>query len=160
MKVLIVSDTHGKDENLEKVLEIEKPLDMLIHLGDVEGSEKYIPIIAECPCEMVAGNNDFFSTLPRELEIEIAGYRALLTHGNYYYVSLGPETLITEGVSREKDIVMFGHTHRPYLEQQDDFVILNPGSLSYPRQDGKIPTYIVMEIEEDGNANYEIKELK
>ena len=160
MKILIVSDTHGKDTNLEKVLEIEKPIDMLIHLGDIEGSEEYIEVIAECPCEMVAGNNDFFSSLPRELETEIDGYRALLTHGHYYYVSLGTETLMAEGVSREKDIVMFGHTHRPYLEINDNLVILNPGSLSYPRQDGKKSTYIIMETDENGEADYKIKELE
>ena len=32
MKVLIVSDTHRRDENLERVLEKEKPIDCLIHL--------------------------------------------------------------------------------------------------------------------------------
>ena len=31
MKILIVSDTHGHDENLERVLEIEKPINRLIH---------------------------------------------------------------------------------------------------------------------------------
>ena len=65
MKILIVSDTHGHDENLERVLEIEKPINRLIHLGDVEGSEDYIEQIAECPCNIVSGNNDFFCELPR-----------------------------------------------------------------------------------------------
>jgi len=36
MKILIVSDTHKSHKNLDKVLEIVKPIDMLIHLGDVE----------------------------------------------------------------------------------------------------------------------------
>ena len=39
MKILIVSDTHRKDGNLYDVIEKEKPLDMLIHLGDAEKSE-------------------------------------------------------------------------------------------------------------------------
>ena len=43
MKILIVSDTHRRDENLKFVIEEEKPFDMLIHLGDVEGSEQWIP---------------------------------------------------------------------------------------------------------------------
>ena len=42
MKILIVSDTHRKDGNLQWVMEKEKPFDMLIHLGDAEGSEQYI----------------------------------------------------------------------------------------------------------------------
>ena len=39
MKILIVSDTHGRLENLERVIEMTKPIDALIHLGDVEGQE-------------------------------------------------------------------------------------------------------------------------
>ena len=35
MKILIVSDSHRKDENLLKVIERESPLDMFIHLGDI-----------------------------------------------------------------------------------------------------------------------------
>ncbi len=159
MKILIVSDTHGHDENLERVLLIEKPIDLLIHLGDIEGSEDYIRVMADCPCEMVAGNNDFFSSLPRELEIKIGSYNVLLTHGHYYYVSVGVENIKTEAVSRNKDIVMFGHTHRPKLDISDNVVVLNPGSLSYPRQDGKMPTYIIMNIDSEGRADYELKEL-
>ena len=33
MKILIVSDTHRKDDNLKKVIEETSPIDMLIHLG-------------------------------------------------------------------------------------------------------------------------------
>ena len=39
MKVLIVSDTHGHDENLERAVMMETPFDMLVHCGDVEGRE-------------------------------------------------------------------------------------------------------------------------
>ena len=49
MKVLIVSDTHGKDENLERAVYQEVPFDYLIHCGDVEGREIFIEALAECP---------------------------------------------------------------------------------------------------------------
>ena len=42
MKVLIVSDTHGQDENLEETVLREAPFDYLIHCGDVEGREIFI----------------------------------------------------------------------------------------------------------------------
>ena len=48
MKILIISDTHGAHRNFDRVIEKEQPLDMLIHLGDVEGDEDYIPAVAEC----------------------------------------------------------------------------------------------------------------
>ena len=65
MRVLIVSDTHGHEENLERILTEKGPFQHLIHLGDVEGQEDYIEVIAGCPVHIVAGNNDFFSDLPR-----------------------------------------------------------------------------------------------
>ena len=59
MRILIVSDTHGKNGNLEKVLRLTAPLDLMFHLGDLEGSEGYIESITPCEAHMVSGNNDF-----------------------------------------------------------------------------------------------------
>ena len=42
MKVLIVSDTHGRRGELEEIIELEKPFQFLIHCGDVEGDEEYM----------------------------------------------------------------------------------------------------------------------
>lgn len=155
MKILIVSDTHRKDDNIKRVLEEQAPLDMLIHLGDSEGSEHLIASWANegCCLNMVMGNNDFFSMLEREIELELGPHRALLTHGHYYNVSLGIESLYREARARGCDIAMFGHTHRPCLEKKHGVLILNPGSLSYPRQEGRKPSYMIMEMDEDGNLD-------
>jgi len=157
MKILIVSDTHRYHGYLESVLENEKPLDMLIHLGDAEGCEDYIEVMAECPMEVVAGNNDFYSDLPGERILQIGKYRVLLTHGHYYYVNGGLSHIKRAIDEKEVDIVMFGHTHRPMIEQDGDVVILNPGSISYPRQEGKRPSYIIMDLDEEGEAHFSIK---
>ena len=146
MKILIVSDTHGRLENLERVIEMTKPIDALIHLGDVEGQEDYIRRLVPCAAYMVSGNNDFFSMLPRELEFELGKYKVLIN----------TEELRRQARSRGKDIVMFGHTHKPYLDTEDGITILNPGSLSYPRQEGRRPSYMIMSIDEAGEARYEI----
>ncbi len=42
MRVLVISDTHKKHENLKVVLERVSPVDLVIHLGDAEGYEDYI----------------------------------------------------------------------------------------------------------------------
>ena len=97
--------------------------------------------------------------LPRELEFELGGCKVLITHGHYYYVSLNTEELRRQARTRGKDIVMFGHTHKPYLDVQEGLTVLNPGSLSYPRQEGRRPSYIWMEIDEEGKAHYEIRYL-
>ena len=159
MKILIVSDTHGRHQNLETVLEKEKPLDMLIHLGDVEGGDDYIRLVAECPLEVVAGNNDFYSNLPIERILQIGKYNVLLTHGHYYYVNGGLSHIRRAIDEKKLDIVMFGHTHRPIIEEYKNATILNPGSISYPRQEGRQPSYIVMDLDEDGVAYFEIEYL-
>lgn len=159
MKILIVSDTHRKHENLITVLGRVQPVDLMIHLGDAEGCEDYIAELAGCPLEIVAGNNDFFSALPREKEITLGNYRVLLTHGHYYYVNSGIADIMSEAAARSFDIVMFGHTHRPLIEYGKEVIALNPGSLSYPRQEGKRPSYIMMELDKKGNAHFEIEYL-
>lgn len=157
MKILIVSDTHRREENLEIVLEREKNIDILLHLGDVEGSEDYIREIAGCPCYMVAGNNDYFSRLNNEIKTTIGDYKVLMTHGHYYYVSLGYERIEAEAVAQGIDIVMFGHTHRPVVEEKNNITLINPGSISYPRQANGKPSYIIMTLDDKGKASYEIK---
>jgi len=154
---MIVSDTHRRLENLEKALRCEGSIDMLIHLGDFEGDDVRICEMANCKVLMVPGNNDFFSALSREIEIKIGKYNVLLTHGHYYYVSLDLKTLRDEGISRGFDIVMFGHTHRPIINVGEDITMINPGSISYPRQQDKKCTYIMMEVDDKEEIKFTLK---
>lgn len=162
MRILIVSDTHRRDGNLTWALEKTGPIDMLIHCGDTEGTEEYIRSIANCPVHMVTGNNDFFSSLPREDEFMIGDYKVWLTHGHNYYVSMSNEFIKEEAAARGFDIVMYGHTHKPVIEparREGEVTAINPGSISYPRQDGRRPSYILMELDRKGQAHYHLNFL-
>ena len=159
MRVLIVSDTHGRHTAFDRALEQAGKIDYLVHLGDTEGGEDYIQAACGCPAYILAGNNDFFSSCLREMEIDFAGRKAFMTHGHYYYVSLGPERIVEEGEARNADIVMFGHTHKPFREKFGDMTVLNPGSLSFPRQEGRRGSYIIMEIDEAGDVEFTIHYL-
>ena len=156
MKILIVSDTHRQNGNYLKVLRRVAPVDMVVHCGDVEGSEYLICEGAGCPVEMVAGNNDFFTDLPREKEFQIGKYHVWLTHGHNYYVSMGNETLKKEAIARGVDIVMYGHTHKPVIDLGEEIIALNPGSLTYPRQEGRRPSYMIMDMDTEGNAHFSV----
>ena len=79
-KYLVVSDTHGKDQNFYDVLDIEEPVDGIIHCGDFEGSEGKFALAANCPVFFVSGNNDFFSSLNREIDFELDGHTFFVTH--------------------------------------------------------------------------------
>lgn len=60
MKILIVSDTHRRDGNLTQVLDMVGQIDLLIHCGDVEGSEAFIKSIARLSGAYGSGQQRLF----------------------------------------------------------------------------------------------------
>lgn len=154
-KILIVSDSHGNHKYLKKAIQnMGTYLDLLIHLGDSQTDPEVIAGMVNCPVEMVRGNSDGLSKLPRTKLVDLGPHRALLTHGHRYGGRYGIPMMKEMAKENGADIVMFGHIHEPLLEQEDGMTVLNPGSISQPRQEGHRPTYMVMTIEEDGRAEY------
>lgn len=160
MRILIVSDTHRKNDNYQKVVNMMGPLDLIIHCGDAEGSEYFLTQMADCPVQIVLGNSDYFSELPRELEFNIDKYKVWVTHGHNYYVSMGNEFIKREAKAKDVDIVFYGHTHRPVIDTSTEGIIaVNPGSLTFPRQEGNRPSYAIMEIDRFGELHFTIAYL-
>lgn len=156
-RILVISDSHGRNDDIEGVLQqVESigKIDYMIHCGDVERGDDYIRALFECPCTMVSGNNDYYLDLPMEEIIEIEGFKILVTHGHYHYVNSGVHHLKEYARQQGVDIVMFGHTHVPFFEKDEDLVTLNPGSLTYPRQAGHKPTFLMMQIDDNGEAHF------
>ena len=153
-RVLVISDTHGRNDDIEGVLAQVGHIDYMIHCGDLERGEEYVRSLVDCPVTLISGNNDYYLDLPMEAEIEIEGIKIWITHGHYYYVGMTIDYLREEGLKKGVDVVMFGHTHVPYFEKGDDLIILNPGSLTYPRQPGRKPTFLIMEIDDEGKPHF------
>lgn len=160
MKILIVSDSHGMDNNLKYVINKVRPIDMLIHLGDFSGNYDYIAQLPESPIEAVCGNNDFFCDVEDEKLIYIAGYKVFMSHGHRYGVSHNLDRVKSIGMQYNADIIMFGHTHKPLIDKTGDIWIINPGSISLPRQANRLPTYIIMDIDNSGNVRFTLKYVK
>ena len=80
MRILVISDSHGRNDDIEGVLKQVGDIDMMIHCGDVERGDSYIREIADCPVVMVAGNNDYYLDLPSEEEVRIGDYKVLQHH--------------------------------------------------------------------------------
>lgn len=157
MKILIVSDTHGNNTNLRKAIaNMGKSLDLMVHLGDFMCHPDVIRELVECPVEMVRGNCDSLLSEKASRFIDIAGHKAFITHGHTYGGNWGIDTM--KGIARENGagIVMFGHTHEPLLDKTPGMTVINPGSLSRPRQEGGRPTYMVMTVNENGNIDYSV----
>ncbi len=159
MKVLIVSDTHNREHNFLEVVKLEKPLDFIVHLGDIGKLEDYIEEMTGCACFAVRGNNDWGSQLPTDSIIMLGKHRTFLSHGHQYGVSYSYEEICDHAKNIECDIALFGHTHIPYLGRKKGVILMNPGSISLPRQPGKQPSYGVATISEDGEVTFESKYL-
>lgn len=160
-KILIVSDSHGKMQNLRKaVSNMAGTMNRMIHLGDSLCSLEEMEEIAGCSVDMVKGNSDsIMSDLPTSKVVQIGQYTALLTHGHKYGGKWGIDSMKEAARENGAGILMFGHIHEPIIEPYGDVVVLNPGSISQPRQEGHRPTYIVMTIEDDGRAEYALVHL-
>lgn len=159
-KILVVSDSHGYNTNLRKAIEAFGPrgeqLEMLIHLGDIQGSLESIEKLVDCPVEAVSGNCDFAPELQGTKIISIGKEKALITHGHRYGCKSGTGAMKELAKANGAGIVLFGHTHMPLLENYSDMKVMNPGSISMPRQDGRRPTYLVITIEEDEHLEFAI----
>ena len=160
MRVLVVSDTHGKLEHLKTAMMRLGPVDLLLHLGDIEGQEHEIEKLADCPTEMIAGNNDYFSMLDKEKEFMLRGKRIWMTHGHRYLVGQTSAHIREEAASRGIDVALYGHTHKPRLIYDPHATVACPGSLSYPRQNGRVTTCLLINIDDAGEFHFEICEIQ
>lgn len=161
LRILIMSDSHGRNENVELAIEQVREeigeFQMLIHLGDV-GDAREIESLAGVPCYIVRGNTDYDAKLLNANVIEAGGHRIFATHGHLYQVDMRLDLLRLAALENDCDIAMYGHTHVPYLEEDpDDITILNPGSISKPRQSDHRYTYMVMEIDDEDEVTYELR---
>ena len=158
MRALIVSDSHGRCENLEKAILQVRP-DRLYHLGDSQGQADYIRSICECPAEFVRGNCDWYSDLPEEVVLPVGNHRILLTHGHNYFVKYNAMELVAAAKKKECDTVLYGHTHYPQIEQLDGVCVVNPGSISLPRQENRRPSFVVMDVDRAGDLHFTLNYL-
>lgn len=158
-KILVVSDNHRKLDNIYQLLEENPDISYFIHLGDSEGSEDAIRNHLPKGCEsyFVQGNNDFFAYLPKEIEMRLGKERLFLTHGHLYGVGFDLQGLADEARARNCSMALFGHTHRPFSRMVNGVLCINPGSINFPRQENRTPSYAMFYLDKKGNLRTEAK---
>ena len=133
MKILLVSDSHGDYESLERLFKMYPNMDLYLHAGDSEQDEWSLK-----PFTSVRGNCDYYYDFPNSLVIPSP-------YGNIY-VQHTPH--VSKSVINEHNakIVIHGHTHRRRNEKINDILFINPGAISYARDkyDG---SYAILTIE-------------
>lgn len=126
MKTFVFSDSHGCFEPMIEIIRTDRP-DAVVFLGDmVADIERVMRDTENVSFFIVRGNNDYFSREPERLFTSIGEKKIFATHGHLYRDSL---SLLLAARERNVDTVLFGHTHRPVLAQDNGILLMNPGSV-------------------------------
>lgn len=128
-KILILSDSHSYFDGVLKIFEKEKP-DIVIAAGDgIKDIEDLSYVHPEAKYYLVKGNCDYFDRKHNEEDFfEIDGINFFLTHGHLYNVKRSLNLIREFGKKIKASLVIFGHTHKVYLEKNEDIILFNPGA--------------------------------
>ena len=138
MRILVVSDTH---KNLNRFWDVfeklkrENPVQMIVHCGDYYEDASAIRMRAGVPVTAVRGNCDAevdqmllnFDILRDCATIFLGGRRITATHGHLFPLDPPPHSF-------PGDIYLYGHIHIPVIRQENGITLLNPGSITLPKQ--------------------------
>lgn len=170
MKLMFASDIHGSFKYASMLKEAYKKerAEGLVLLGDLlyhgprnDLPEEYAPkkvtellngmkdeivmcVRGNCEAEVDAMVLDF-PCLCEYAVMYLDGKSIFVTHGHIYNPQNPPKL-------KRTDYLMNGHTHIGAIEDRGDFIYLNPGSVSIPK-DGR-HSYMIYE-----NGSFKIKEL-
>lgn len=145
MKIGIMSDSHHDLSAIDDAICLADDVDCWLHAGDSIDDAGYLADVSKKPVYAVPGNIDWFSTKPKEILVEIAGKKIFLTHGHKYNVKWTTKYLYEQASKLGADIIVYGHSHVGNEEHINDKVIINPGSVSEPR-DGLDPSFMIIDI--------------
>lgn len=150
MRIGVVADTHCPeflDELPASLFERLRGVDLILHAGDVGGPETLERLRQVAPVEAVRGDHDpLLQDLPLTREIEVAGRRIGIVHGNRTRLLEEPVTFISTlalgywfptpgliGALRRRfpraDVIVYGHTHEARAEVRDGALMFNPGAV-------------------------------
>ena len=151
MRALVISDIHGDMRAAETIKEIlnKEIIDKVIILGDMykrgfssnyhvadilnEFAGKIIGIRGNCDSDNDIRVSNF--DISDKVVIKIHDKLFFFTHGHLYNYNTLPIDV---------DYYVQGHTHVSLIKKVSDMTLLNPGSISYPR-DGRKPTYMIID---------------
>jgi uncharacterized protein len=120
----LISDTHGLlRPGVHTAL---TGVELILHSGDVGGSEILDELRLIAPVRAVFGNTDPAGDagLAEEILIAIDGITVHVSHGH----EVGSPTPAKLAARYDADIVVYGHTHRPLVSRVGKQLFVNPGA--------------------------------
>ena len=161
MKILFISDIHGITKNLPKLKKIieKNNFDKIVNLGDmyhcglsIKGmievdpnavkdfltsyQPKLLTIRGNCDALVDIEKSDF-PICDDFVLINVDNINLYCTHGHIYNINKNSKF-------KNRDVLIYGHFHIPYIKKVDNITYVCVGSISLPR-DNYGPTYAIYE---------------
>ncbi|GAF13403.1 phosphoesterase [Bacillus sp. JCM 19046] len=131
MTILVLSDSHGWKEELKPIIERHRQsVDTIVHAGDSELDQDAPELEG---VQVVAGNCDYLTSFPNEIELNWKNERILVTHGHLEGVKQSLKSLVIKAKQKGVSTVVYGHTHIAKAEMIDGILCINPGSVRLPK---------------------------
>ncbi len=154
----VISDTHIPHRMKEMppiVFENLQGCELILHAGDLEDIHILDPLRQIAPVYAVRGNVHWQASmgthdqdLPNDVLLPVGGHIVYMTHGHINFVRTMMDKVfhfttrptltevnyaimnrIARMKPRDADIIIFGHTHKPFIEQFDGALYFNPGAV-------------------------------
>lgn len=149
MRVIVISDSHGNGNVVDRIIRNEPQAEAVIFLGDVTNDiEDFTYEYTNKKFYIVSGNCDIFSSYPYTAVATLGGERIFITHGHTLGVKGGIGNLIKAAKQQDCKIALYGHTHVSNIKYEDGLYIVNPGSCARSRDGGN--SYAVIDIRDNG----------
>ena len=103
---------------------------------------------------VVTGNCDYDPGYKKEQVVSIGDDVIYMTHGHLSNVRFGLTMLSLQAQEAGANIALFGHIHQAVAELDKNILFVNPGSISQPRGPVRIPSYAIIDSE---NNEYRIQ---
>ncbi|MGM9873582.1 MAG: metallophosphoesterase family protein [Bacilli bacterium] len=148
MKLVIISDAHGNEENIKQIINSYSKYKDITFLC---AGDSCLPSYSLFPFISIKGNCDFYQ-FDNLLTIDTPIGKLLMRHYPFY----GYEIDKYEKLGYK--IFVYGHTHKKEAKIiNNDIYLFNPGSISLPR-DSDTPSYLLIDIDEETKQlKYEFK---
>lgn len=142
MLIGIISDTHIPRRSRELpafVAQAFAGVDLILHAGDINELSVLKTLETIAPTKAVAGNTDppeLSTALGYDLFLNLGRFRVGLTHGHLGRGKTTPDRAFNTFKGRA-DVVVFGHSHKPFQGMRAGQLLLNPGSPTDKRRESR-----------------------
>jgi putative phosphoesterase len=142
-RVGLISDTHGKLR--PQVFTLLDGVDVILHAGDIGDTSILTELETIAPVYAVHGNTDDFdvrAVAPESLAIDLGGKLFVVVHGHRVASTKTPQL---RAAFPACDVIVYGHTHQPLVDNAESPIVINPGAAGPARFRLK-PSVAVMDL--------------